>query len=138
MLDKIVIAIHAGYGFLSENADFAEAVDRSGFIFIGPRPETIRLMGDKISAKNTMKKAGNPCVPGSAGPIPDNPDAVLLLAKDFGYPVIIKAAGGGGGRGMRVVHSEGALLNALSLTKSEAGAAFGNDTVYMEKFLEQP
>jgi len=132
------IAIHPGYGFLSENADFAEAVDRSGFIFIGPRPETIRLMGDKISAKNTMKKAGIPCVPGSDGPIPDNPDDVLLLAKDIGYPVIIKAAGGGGGRGMRVVHSEGALLNALSLTKSEAGAAFGNDTVYMEKFLENP
>src|SRR3569623_1461876 len=132
------VDIHPGYGFLSENADFAEAVDRSGFIFIGPRPETIRLMGDKISAKNTMKKAGIPCVPGSDGPIPDNPDDVLLLAKDIGYPVIIKAAGGGGGRGMRVVHSEGALLNALSLTKSEAGAAFGNDTVYMEKFLEHP
>src|SRR3569623_1960786 len=131
-------AIHRGYGFLSENADFAEMVERSGFVFIGPRPETIRLMGDKISAKTTMKKAGIPCVPGSDGPITDNPDDVLLLAKDNGYPVIIKAAGGGGGRGMRVVHSEGALLNALSLTKSEAGAAFGTDTVYMEKFLENP
>src|SRR3569623_782687 len=132
------IAIHPGYGFLSENADFAEAVDRSGFIFIGPRPETIRLMGDKISAKNAMKKAGIPCVPGSDGPVPENPDDVLAMARDIGYPVIIKASGGGGGRGMRVVHSEGALLNALNLTKSEAGAAFGNDTVYMEKFLENP
>ena len=132
------VAIHPGYGFLSENADFAEAVDRSGFIFIGPRPDTIRLMGDKISAKNTMKKAGIPCVPGSDGPIPENPDDVLLLAKDIGYPVIIKAAGGGGGRGMRVVHSEANLLSALSLTKSEAAAAFGNDTVYMEKFLQNP
>src|SRR3569623_561301 len=119
-------------------ADFAEAVDRSGFIFIGPRPETIRLMGDKISAKNAMKKAGIPCVPGSDGPVPENPDDVLAMARDIGYPVIIKASGGGGGRGMRVVHSEGALLNARNLTKSEAGAAFGNDTVYMEKFLENP
>ncbi len=132
------MAIHPGYGFLSENADFAEAVDKSGFIFIGPRPETIRLMGDKISAKTTMKKAGIPCVPGSDGPIPENPDDILTLAKDVGYPVIIKAAGGGGGRGMRVVHSEGALLNAVNLTQSEAQAAFGNGTLYMEKFLENP
>ena len=132
------VAIHPGYGFLSENADFAEAVDRSGFIFIGPRPDTIRLMGDKISAKEAMKKAGIPCVPGSDGPISDDPDEVLAMAKEIGYPVIIKAAGGGGGRGMRVVHSEGTLLNSLSLTKSEAAAAFGNATVYMEKFLENP
>jgi len=132
------VAIHPGYGFLAENADFAEAVDRSGFIFIGPRPETIRLMGDKISAKETMKKAGIPCVPGSDGPIGDNADEVLALAKDIGYPVIIKAAGGGGGRGMRVVHSEATLLNSVALTKSEAAAAFGNATVYMEKFLENP
>ncbi len=132
------VAIHPGYGFLSENADFAEAVDRSGFIFIGPRPETIRLMGDKISAKAAMKKAGIPCVPGSDGPTPDNPDEIMAMAKDIGYPVIIKAAGGGGGRGMRVVHGEATLLEALSLTKSEAASAFGNDTVYMEKFLENP
>jgi acetyl-CoA carboxylase biotin carboxylase subunit len=132
------VAIHPGYGFLSENADFAEAVDRSGFIFIGPRPDTIRLMGDKISAKETMKKAGIPCVPGSDGPINDNADDILALAKDIGYPVIIKAAGGGGGRGMRVVHTEATLLDSVSLTKSEAGAAFGNATVYMEKFLENP
>jgi len=132
------VAIHPGYGFLSENADFAEAVDRSGFIFIGPRAETIRLMGDKISAKEAMKKAGIPCVPGSDGPISDNPDEIIALAKEIGYPVIIKAAGGGGGRGMRVVHSEGTLLNSVALTKSEALAAFGNGTVYMEKFLENP
>jgi len=132
------VAIHPGYGFLSENADFAEAVDRSGFIFIGPRPETIRLMGDKISAKETMKKAGIPCVPGSDGPIGEDPEEVVALAKSIGYPVIIKAAGGGGGRGMRVVHSEATLLNSLALTKSEALAAFGNGTVYMEKFLENP
>lgn len=132
------VAIHPGYGFLSENADFAEAVDRSGFIFIGPRPETIRLMGDKISAKDTMKKAGIPCVPGSDGPISDIPDEILALAKDIGYPLIIKASGGGGGRGMRVVHTEATLLNSVALTKSEAAAAFGNATVYMEKFLENP
>ncbi|MEK7322765.1 MAG: acetyl-CoA carboxylase biotin carboxylase subunit [Pseudomonadota bacterium] len=132
------VAIHPGYGFLSENADFAEAVDRSGFIFIGPRPDTIRLMGDKISAKAAMKKAGIPCVPGSDGPIPENPDEVMAMAKDIGYPIIIKAAGGGGGRGMRVVHGEATLLEALSLTKSEAASAFGNDTVYMEKFLQTP
>jgi len=132
------VAIHPGYGFLSENADFAEAVDRSGFIFIGPRPETIRLMGDKISAKETMKKAGIPCVPGSDGPIGEDPEEVLAMAKSIGYPVIIKAAGGGGGRGMRVVHGEATLLNSLALTKSEALAAFGNGTVYMEKFLDNP
>lgn len=132
------VAIHPGYGFLSENADFAEAVDRSGFIFIGPRPDTIRLMGDKISAKKAMEKSGIPCVPGSDGPLSDDPDEMLALAKEIGFPVIIKAAGGGGGRGMRVVHSEGTLLNSVSLTKSEAAAAFGNATVYMEKFLENP
>jgi acetyl-CoA carboxylase, biotin carboxylase subunit len=132
------VAIHPGYGFLSENADFAEAVDRSGFIFIGPRPDTIRLMGDKISAIEAMKKAGIPCVPGSDGPLSDDPDEILALAKEIGFPVIIKAAGGGGGRGMRVVHSEGTLLNSVSLTRSEAAAAFGNATVYMEKFLENP
>jgi acetyl-CoA carboxylase biotin carboxylase subunit len=132
------VAIHPGYGFLSENADFAERVERSGFIFIGPPPDVIRLMGDKISAKDAMKKAGVPCVPGSDGPIPEDADEILRMARDIGYPVIIKAAGGGGGRGMRVVHSEAALLNAVTLTKSEAQAAFGNPTVYMEKFLEHP
>jgi acetyl-CoA carboxylase biotin carboxylase subunit len=132
------VAIHPGYGFLSENADFAERVERSGFIFIGPPPDVIRLMGDKISAKDAMKKAGVPCVPGSDGPIPEDEDEILRMARDIGYPVIIKAAGGGGGRGMRVVHSEAALLNAVTLTKGEAGAAFGNPTVYMEKFLEHP
>ncbi|HHM05861.1 MAG TPA: acetyl-CoA carboxylase biotin carboxylase subunit [Gammaproteobacteria bacterium] len=132
------VAIHPGYGFLSENADFADVVEQSGFIFIGPRGDTIRLMGDKISAIAAMKKAGIPCVPGSDGPLGDNPDEILSLARSIGYPVIIKAAGGGGGRGMRVVRSEAALLNAIALTRSEAGAAFGNDTVYMEKFLENP
>ncbi|KAF0842638.1 acetyl-CoA carboxylase biotin carboxylase subunit [Methylovorus glucosotrophus] len=131
-------AIHPGYGFLSENADFAERVEQSGFVFIGPRAETIRLMGDKVSAKDAMKAAGVPCVPGSEGALPDDPDAILRAAKEIGYPVIIKAAGGGGGRGMRVVHTEAALLNSVSMTKAEAGAAFGNPTVYMEKFLEQP
>ncbi|MCB4810140.1 acetyl-CoA carboxylase biotin carboxylase subunit [Methylovorus menthalis] len=131
-------AIHPGYGFLSENADFAERVEQSGFVFIGPRAETIRLMGDKVSAKDAMRAAGVPCVPGSEGALPDDPDAVLQIAKEIGYPVIIKAAGGGGGRGMRVVHTEAALLNSVSMTKAEAGAAFGNPTVYMEKFLEQP
>ncbi|ACT49272.1 acetyl-CoA carboxylase biotin carboxylase subunit [Methylovorus glucosotrophus] len=131
-------AIHPGYGFLSENADFAERVEQSGFVFIGPRAETIRLMGDKVSAKDAMKAAGVPCVPGSEGALPDDPDAILRTAKEIGYPVIIKAAGGGGGRGMRVVHTEAALLNSVSMTKAEAGAAFGNPTVYMEKFLEQP
>ncbi|MBI5861373.1 MAG: acetyl-CoA carboxylase biotin carboxylase subunit [Rhodocyclales bacterium] len=131
-------AIHPGYGFLSENADFAERVETSGFAFIGPRPETIRLMGDKVSAKNAMKDAGVPCVPGSEGALPDDPKEITKIARAVGYPVIIKAAGGGGGRGMRVVHTEAALLNAVTMTRSEAGAAFNNPTVYMEKFLENP
>ncbi|CAE6691851.1 acetyl-CoA carboxylase biotin carboxylase subunit [Candidatus Nitrotoga fabula] len=131
-------AIHPGYGFLSENADFAERVEKSGFVFIGPRPETIRLMGDKVSAKNAMKKAGIPCVPGVDGALPDNPAEVTKIARSIGYPVIIKAAGGGGGRGMRVVHTEAALLNAVSVTRSEAQAAFNNPMVYMEKFLQNP
>ncbi len=131
-------AIHPGYGFLSENADFAERVEQSGFTFIGPTSETIRLMGDKITAIESMKTAGVPTVPGSDGPLDDNEQRTLQLGRDIGYPVIVKAAGGGGGRGMRVVHTEAALLNAISLTKTEAGAAFGNDTVYMEKFLENP
>jgi acetyl-CoA carboxylase biotin carboxylase subunit len=131
-------AIHPGYGFLAENADFAERVEQSGFAFIGPRPEAIRLMGDKVSAIAAMKKAGVPCVPGSDGPLGDDGDHILEVARRIGYPVIIKAAGGGGGRGMRVVRSEAALLNAVSLTRSEAKAAFGNDMVYMEKYLETP
>lgn len=131
-------AIHPGYGFLSENADFAERVEQSGFVFIGPRPETIRLMGDKVSAKDAMKASGVPCVPGSKGALPEDSDEVIRIAKDIGYPVIIKAAGGGGGRGMRVVHAEAALLNAVSMTKNEAQTAFGNPMVYMEKFLENP
>ena len=132
------VAIHPGYGFLAENADFAERVEKSGFIFIGPRPETIRLMGDKVSAKQAMREAGVPTVPGSEGALPDNPQQVLSIAKKVGYPVIIKAAGGGGGRGMRVVHSEAALISAINMTKAEAKSAFGNDSVYMEKFLERP
>ncbi|MDD3518964.1 MAG: acetyl-CoA carboxylase biotin carboxylase subunit [Chromatiales bacterium] len=132
------VAIHPGYGFLSENADFAERVESSGFVFIGPRAETIRLMGDKVSAKNAMIKAGVPCVPGSEGALGDDPEENLRLARGIGYPVIIKAAGGGGGRGMRVVHAEAALLNAISLTRGEALSAFGNGNVYMEKFLEHP
>ncbi|GAB4354146.1 MAG: acetyl-CoA carboxylase biotin carboxylase subunit [Gammaproteobacteria bacterium] len=132
------VAIHPGYGFLSENADFAERVEQSGFIFIGPRPETIRLMGDKVSAIEAMKKSGVPCVPGSEGALGDDDEENLRLAREIGYPVIIKAAGGGGGRGMRVVHSESNLLNAISLTRAEAGSAFGNEMVYMEKFLENP
>ena len=132
------VAIHPGYGFLSENADFAERVERSGFIFIGPKPESIRLMGDKVSAIEAMQRTGVPCVPGSDGSLDNNPKRTLELARQIGYPVIIKAAGGGGGRGMRVVHSDATLLNAISLTKAEAGAAFGNDTVYMEKYLENP
>ncbi|MHC2997106.1 acetyl-CoA carboxylase biotin carboxylase subunit [Tepidiphilus sp. HLB4] len=131
-------AIHPGYGFLSENADFAQRVEASGFVFIGPRPETIRLMGDKVSAKAAMKEAGVPCVPGSDGALPEDPDTILALARRIGYPVIIKAAGGGGGRGMRVVHTEAALLNAVAMTRSEAQAAFGNPTVYLEKYLERP
>ena len=131
-------AIHPGYGFLSENADFAERVERSGFIFVGPRPETIRLMGDKVSAIRTMRDAGVPCVPGSDGPLDDDNDRNLRIAEQIGYPVIIKAAGGGGGKGMRIVHTEAALLNAIVLTRAEAQAAFHNDVVYMEKFLERP
>jgi len=129
-------AIHPGYGFLAENADFAEAVERSGFTFIGPRAETIRLMGNKVSAIEAMKKAGVPTVPGSGGPVTE--ENAVEVAKKIGYPIIIKAAAGGGGRGMRVVHSEAALLNSLFVTRSEAKAAFGDDTVYMEKFLEHP
>ena len=131
-------AIHPGYGFLSENADFAERVEKSGFKFIGPTPESIRLMGDKVSAKQAMIRAGVPCVPGSDGALPDDPAAIKRIAKGIGYPVIIKAAGGGGGRGMRVVHTEAALLHAVQTTKAEAGAAFGNPEVYMEKFLQNP
>ncbi|MBD3634180.1 MAG: acetyl-CoA carboxylase biotin carboxylase subunit [Methylophaga sp.] len=131
-------AIHPGYGFLSENADFAERVEESGFIFIGPRAETIRIMGDKVAAIKAMKEAGVPCVPGSDGPLGNDDATNLRLAREIGYPIIIKAAGGGGGRGMREVHSEAHLLNAIALTKSEARAAFGNDMVYMEKFLENP
>lgn len=132
------MAIHPGYGFLSENADFAERVEESGFAFIGPRPDTIRLMGDKVSAIDSMKMAGVPTVPGSGGPLGEDGDTNLRIAREIGYPVIIKAAGGGGGRGMRVVHSEANLLGAISLTKNEAGTAFGNDMVYMEKYLENP
>ena len=131
-------AIHPGYGFLSENADFAERVERSGFQFIGPTPESIRIMGDKVSAKQAMIKAGVPCVPGSEGELPDDPVQIKRIAKSVGYPVIIKAAGGGGGRGMRVVHTEAALINAVAMTKNEAGIAFGNSAVYMEKFLQNP
>ncbi|WP_144373172.1 acetyl-CoA carboxylase biotin carboxylase subunit [Vogesella urethralis] len=131
-------AIHPGYGFLSENADFAERVEQSGFAFIGPRAETIRLMGDKVSAKQAMIEAGVPTVPGVAGALPDDPVEITKIARKIGFPVIIKAAGGGGGRGMRVVHTEAALINSVNMTRTEAGAAFGNPTVYMEKFLEQP
>ncbi len=131
-------AIHPGYGFLSENADFAERVEQSGFTFIGPRAETIRLMGDKVSAKQAMIRAGVPCVPGSEGELPEDPKEIIQIARKITYPVIIKAAGGGGGRGMRIVHTEAALLNAVSLTRQEAGSAFGNPSVYMEKFLENP
>ena len=131
-------AIHPGYGFLSENADFAERVEKSGFIFIGPTPDVIRLMGDKVEAIKAMQSAGVPCVPGSGGPLGDDAVTNGKIARDIGYPVIIKAAGGGGGRGMRVVHTEAHLHNAITLTKSEAKAAFGNDQVYMEKFLENP
>ncbi|WP_018912342.1 acetyl-CoA carboxylase biotin carboxylase subunit [Thiomonas sp. FB-6] len=131
-------AIHPGYGFLSENADFAERVERSGFTFIGPRPDSIRIMGDKVSAKQSMIKAGVPCVPGSEGQLGDDPREITRMARAIGYPVIIKAAGGGGGRGMRVVHTEAALLNAVATTKAEAQSAFGNASVYMEKFLTNP
>ncbi|CCJ51323.1 acetyl-CoA carboxylase biotin carboxylase subunit [Bordetella parapertussis] len=131
-------AIHPGYGFLAENADFAERVEKSGFVFIGPRPETIRQMGDKVSAKRAMIEAGVPVVPGSEGALPDDPQEILRIAREVGYPVIIKASGGGGGRGMRVVYTEAALLNAVNMTRSEAGAAFNNPEVYLEKFLENP
>ena len=131
-------AIHPGYGFLSENANFAERVEKSGFAFIGPTPESIRLMGDKVSAKEAMVKAGVPTVPGVPGALPEDGKEVIRIAREVGYPVIIKASGGGGGRGMRVVHTEAALLNAVQTTRAEAGAAFGNPAVYLEKFLENP
>lgn len=132
------MAIHPGYGFLSENANFAEQVERSGFIFIGPKADTIRLMGDKVSAITAMKKAGVPTVPGSDGPLGDDMNANRAHAKRIGYPVIIKASGGGGGRGMRVVRSDAELAQSISMTKAEAKAAFSNDMVYMEKYLENP
>lgn len=131
-------AIHPGYGFLSENADFAERVEKSGFTFIGPRAESIRLMGDKVSAKQAMREAGVPCVPGSNGALPEDEQSILRIAREIGYPVIIKASGGGGGRGMRVVRSESSLLASVATTREEARVAFGNPTVYMEKFLENP
>jgi len=131
-------SIHPGYGFLSENADFAERVEQSGFVFIGPRPDTIRLMGDKVSAKDAMKAAGVPCVPGSDGALGEDTDEWLRLANDIGYPIIIKASGGGGGRGMRVVHTDAALIQSVQMTQNEAGAAFNNPTVYMEKYLQNP
>ena len=131
-------AIHPGYGFLAENADFADQVEKSGFVFIGPKAETIRLMGDKVSAIEAMKKAGVPTVPGSDGPLTEDTQHTLDVARRIGYPVIIKAAAGGGGRGMRVVHNEAALLNSVQVTQSEAAAAFGSDVVYLEKFLQKP
>ncbi len=131
-------AIHPGYGFLSENADFAERVESSGFIFVGPTAETIRIMGDKIAAKEAMIKAGVPCVPGSGGAIPTDEKIIFEMAKDIGYPVIIKATGGGGGRGMRVVYDDSELLESVALTKAEAATAFNNDVIFMEKFLEKP
>ncbi len=132
------VGIHPGYGFLSENADFAERVESSGFTFIGPPASAIRLMGDKVSAIQAMKAAGVPCVPGSDGPLGDDADEIIKMARELGYPIIIKASAGGGGRGMRVVHAEASLTAAITVTKAEARAAFGNDTVYMEKFLERP
>jgi acetyl-CoA carboxylase, biotin carboxylase subunit len=132
------VAIHPGYGFLSENADFAERVEQSGFVFIGPSANVIRMMGDKVSAIKVMKSHGVPCVPGSDGPLGDDPDENFRIARKIGYPVIIKASGGGGGRGMRVVHSDATLTSAIAITRSEAAAAFGNSQVYMEKFLERP
>ena len=131
-------AIHPGYGFLAENADFAEQVERSGFTFIGPKAETIRLMGDKVSAIEAMREANVPTVPGSNGPVPSDPEECMRIAREIGYPVIVKAAAGGGGRGMRVVHNEGSLLKSISVTQSEAGSYFGDSTVYMEKFLTNP
>ena len=132
------VAVHPGYGFLAENADFAERVERSGFVFVGPTPDSIRLMGDKVSAIAAMKEAGVPTVPGSDGPLGEDSEQILQIARDIGYPVIIKAASGGGGRGMRVVHVEGNLLGGVAITRAEAGAAFGDETVYLEKFLENP
>ena len=132
------VAVHPGYGFLAENADFAERVESSGFVFIGPKADAIRIMGDKISAIQSMKAAGVPCVPGSDGPLGDDSDENLRIAREVGYPVIIKASGGGGGRGMRVVHSEPSLTSAITVTQAEARAAFNNDVVYLEKFLEHP
>ncbi|BFM10251.1 acetyl-CoA carboxylase biotin carboxylase subunit [Simiduia litorea] len=132
------VAVHPGYGFLAENADFAEQIQKSGFVFIGPDPDVIRLMGDKVSAIAAMKRAGVPTVPGSDGELPDDREQCLAIAKRIGYPIIIKAAAGGGGRGMRVVHTEAALINSIQVTKSEAKGAFGDDTVYMEKFLTNP
>ena len=132
------VGIHPGYGFLSENADFAERVESSGFVFIGPKADAIRTMGDKVEAIRAMKAAGVPCVPGSDGPLGEDPDENIRLAREIGYPVIIKAAGGGGGRGMRVVHAEASLTAAITVTKAEARSAFGNDMVYMEKYLEKP
>lgn len=131
-------AVHPGYGFLAENADFAERVQKSGFTFIGPDPAVIRMMGDKVEAIKAMKKAGVPTVPGSDGPVPEDHDECMKIAKRIGYPIIIKAAAGGGGRGMRVVHTEAALINSIHVTQAEAKAAFGDDTVYMEKFLQNP
>src|SRR5690606_3641969 len=132
------VAVHPGYGFLAENAKFAEQVERSGFTFIGPTPQVIRLMGDKVSAIAAMKVAGVPTVPGSDGTLSEDPAEIIAVARDVGYPVIIKAAAGGGGRGMRVVHAEPQLLSAVSLTRGEAQAAFGDSRVYLEKFLETP
>lgn len=132
------VAVHPGYGFLAENADFAERIEKSGFVFIGPSSDTIKLMGDKVNAIAAMKSAGIPCVPGSDGPLSNNPEQNIKIAHKIGYPIIIKASGGGGGRGMRIVHSEANLLNAISLTRAEAKAAFGNDKIYMEKFLDNP
>jgi acetyl-CoA carboxylase biotin carboxylase subunit len=132
------VGIHPGYGFLSENADFAERVETSGFEFIGPPASAIRLMGDKVSAIKSMQAAGVPCVPGSDGPLSEDPDESIRIAREIGYPIIIKASGGGGGRGMRVVHAEASLIAAITVTKAEARAAFNNDVVYMEKYLETP
>ncbi|MEM8661958.1 MAG: acetyl-CoA carboxylase biotin carboxylase subunit [Pseudomonadota bacterium] len=131
-------AIHPGYGFLSENADFADQVEKSGFVFVGPKADTIRLMGDKVSAIQAMKAAGVPTVPGSDGPLTEDSNRTLKIAREIGYPVIVKAAAGGGGRGMRVVHGEAELLNAITVTQTEAAAAFGSDVVYLEKFLQKP
>ena len=136
--DLKVDGIHPGYGFLSENAAFSDKVKESGFVFIGPDGDTIRQMGDKIEAKRAMQAANIPCVPGNGDPLTAHAETNLKMAREIGYPVIIKAAGGGGGRGMRTVHTEASLLNAILLTKTEAGTVFGNDTVYMEKFLEDP